>query len=49
MERIIVVNMELDYFVMFEAETGTSKHTYIALDDVSLTHVSASFTCCGGK
>lgn len=39
-ELVILVNMELDYFVMLEAETGTSEHTYIAIDDVSLTEVS---------
>lgn len=39
-ELVILVNMELDYFVLLEAETGTSKYTYIAVDDVSLTEVS---------
>lgn len=39
-ELTILVNMDVEYFVMFEAETGTSEHTYIAIDDVSFTYVS---------
>lgn len=41
-ELIILVNMDVEYFVMFEAETGTSEHTYIAIDDVSFTYVSVN-------
>lgn len=40
-EEIVPINMDREYYVFFEAETGTSKHTYIALDDVSFTPVSA--------
>ncbi|MPC07725.1 MAM and LDL-receptor class A domain-containing protein 1 [Portunus trituberculatus] len=36
-EVVILVNMKDSFVVMFEAETGTSEHTYIALDDVSFT------------
>ena len=48
MEVVILVNMDNKYFVMFEAETGTSKHTYIAIDDVSFTLVSVNISlgCC---
>lgn len=43
---MVLVNMDVDYFVMFEAETGTSLHTYIAMDDVSFTHVSVTHGSC---
>lgn len=39
-EQIVPITMDREYYVYFEAETGTSKHTYIALDDVSFTPVS---------
>lgn len=47
-ELVILVNMDVDYFVMFEAETGTSEHTYIAIDDVSFIYVSVIFVSCSG-
>ncbi|KAK7072099.1 hypothetical protein SK128_009911, partial [Halocaridina rubra] len=36
-EEIIRVYSSTNYFVLFEAETGASSKTYIALDDVSFT------------
>lgn len=47
-ELVILVYMTNDYFVMFEAETGTSHHTYIAIDDVSFARVSVICDSCGG-
>ena len=40
-EEIIPVYVEKNYKIAFEAETGDSGKTYIALDDVSLTPVSS--------
>nr|XP_027211162.1 MAM and LDL-receptor class A domain-containing protein 1-like [Penaeus vannamei] len=37
LEEIILVEADEDFHIVFEAETGTSQDTYIALDDVSLT------------
>ncbi|XP_063596764.1 MAM and LDL-receptor class A domain-containing protein 1-like [Penaeus indicus] len=37
LEEIILVEADEDFHVVFEAETGTSQDTYIALDDVSFT------------
>lgn len=39
LEEIILVEADEDFHIVFEAETGTSQDTYIALDDVSLTPV----------
>ncbi|CAL4124080.1 unnamed protein product, partial [Meganyctiphanes norvegica] len=36
-ENIVRVNSPSNYSVIFEAETGASKQTYVALDDVSFT------------
>nr|XP_053646985.1 MAM and LDL-receptor class A domain-containing protein 1-like [Cherax quadricarinatus] len=35
--KVVLINMDKSYTVFFEAETGMSKYTYIALDDVSFT------------
>ncbi|XP_071520575.1 LOW QUALITY PROTEIN: MAM and LDL-receptor class A domain-containing protein 1-like [Panulirus ornatus] len=37
LEKVVPINMDTSFFVLIEAETGSSTHTYIAIDDVSFT------------
>lgn len=44
-EEVVPIVLDRSFIVLFEAETGTSQHTYIALDDVSFTPVSLGHGC----